>query len=144
MRAEWICPLLEVERGVGWPKLWDFVLDHGPKCIDGLKYLVRVITFPPHALTACPLSEEEDIPRDSPISHVLNTHSRNMCSSNCNELLSLLTSVTDSDSGLFNYLCSLANIFWFLFYLYFISNVFALYAILKGQCNDIIIKLHHN
>ena len=35
------------------PKLWDLALDHGPKCIDCLKNLVRVITFPPHALIDC-------------------------------------------------------------------------------------------
>ena len=28
-----------VERVVGWPKLWDLALDHGPKYINGLKKL---------------------------------------------------------------------------------------------------------
>lgn len=68
---------------------------HGPKCIDGLRNLVRVIMFSPHAMSACPLCKEEDIP-----SHVLNTHSRMFYSSN--ELLSLFSSVTNSDSALFN------------------------------------------
>ena len=65
-----IVNVVEVESAVGWPKLWDLALDHGPKCIDGLKNLVRVITFPraPHALTACPLCKEENIPRDSHLS----------------------------------------------------------------------------
>ena len=45
--------VVEVERAIGWPRLWDLALDHGPKCIDGLRNLVRVITFPPHALSAC-------------------------------------------------------------------------------------------
>ena len=54
--------IVEVERAVGWPKLWDLGLpDHGPKCIDDLRNLVRVITFPLHALSACCLCEEEDI-----------------------------------------------------------------------------------
>ena len=86
----------------------DLALDHGPKCIDGLRNLARVITFPPHALSACPLCEEEDISRDSLLSHVP-THSRSPC--NSDKLLSLLLSVPDSDSVLFNYLCSLANLF---------------------------------
>ena len=115
--------VVEVERAVGWPKLWDLALDHGPKCIDGLKNLVRVITFPPHALTACPLCKEEDIPRDSLISHVLNTHSRNYIYSS-NELLLLLTSVTDSDLDLFNFLCSLAKFsFTFIYFFKCICSV---------------------
>ena len=101
--------VVEVERAIGWPRLWDLALDHGPKCIDGLRNLVRVITFPPHALSACPLCEEEDISRDALLSHVLTTHSRSPC--NSDKLLSLLLSVADSDSVLFNYLCSLANLF---------------------------------
>ena len=56
-----------------------------------------------------PLCKEEDISRDSLLSHVLTTHSRSPC--NSDELLSLLSSVPDSDSVLFNYLCSLANLF---------------------------------
>ena len=70
------------ERQIGWPRLWDFALDHGPRCIDGLRNLVRVITFPPHALSACPLCEEENVPRDSLLSHVLNSHTRSLYSSN--------------------------------------------------------------
>ena len=68
--------VVEVERQIGWPRPWDFALDHGPRCIDGLRSLVRVITFPPHALSACPLCEEENVPRDSLLLHVLNSHTR--------------------------------------------------------------------
>ena len=101
--------VVEVERAVGLPRLWDLALDHGPKCIDGLRNLVKVITFPPHALSACPLCDEENITRDSLLSDVLTTHSRSPC--NSDKLLSLLLPVSDSDSLLFNYLCSLANLF---------------------------------
>ena len=101
--------IVEVERQIGWPRLWDFALNHGPRCIDGLRNLVRVITFPPHALSACPLCEEENVPRDSLLSHVLNSHTRSLYSSN--DLLSLFSSITNSDSILFNYLYSLANLF---------------------------------
>ena len=68
--------VVEVERAVGWPRLWDLALDHGPKCINGLRNLVRVFTFPPHALSACPLCKNENIPRDALLSHVLGMHSR--------------------------------------------------------------------
>ena len=101
--------VVEVKRQIGWPRLWDFALDHGPRCIDGLRNLVRVITFPPHALSACPLCEEENVPRDSLLSHVLNSHTRSLYSSN--DILSLFSSITNSDSILFNYLYSLTNLF---------------------------------
>ena len=84
--------VVEVETAIGWPRLWDLALDHGPKCIDGLRNLVRVSTFPPHALSGCPLCKE-DISRDSLLSHVLTTHSRSTC--NSDKLLSLLLSVPD-------------------------------------------------
>ena len=96
-----------VEQLVGL-ELWDLALDHGPKCIDGLKNLVRVITFPSHAMSACPLCEGEDFLRGSLLSHVLNTHARSPFSNS--EFLPLLLSVTDSDSILFSHLCSLANL----------------------------------
>ncbi len=57
--------VVEVERAIGWPRLWDLALDYGPKCIDGLRNLVRVITFPSHAMSTRPLCEEENIPRDA-------------------------------------------------------------------------------
>lgn len=62
--AQHVSIVVEVERAVDWPRLWDPVLDHGPKCIDGLRNVVRVITFSPHALSACPLCKEKDIPRE--------------------------------------------------------------------------------
>jgi len=105
--------VVEVEKAVGWPRLWDLALDHGPKCVNGLRNLVRVLTFPPHALSACPLCKNENIPRDALLSHVLDTHSRSRISSS--ELLPSLLSVTDSDSALFQHLCSLANLFWYIF-----------------------------
>ena len=101
--------VVEVERAVGWPRLWDLALDHGPKCVDSLRNLVRVVAFPPHASSACPLCDRDAIPRNTLLSHVLEMHSRICVGSD--ELLSLLFSVTDSDSALFKHLCSLANLF---------------------------------
>ena len=101
--------IVEVERAVGWPRLWDLALDCGPKSVDGLRNLVRIITYPSHALSACPLCEEVNISRETLLSHVLSMHSR--CHINSSELISALTSVTNSDSTLFKHLCSLANLF---------------------------------
>ena len=101
--------VVDVERAVGWPHLWDLALDYGPKCVDDLRNLVRVVVFPPHASSACPLCDRETIPRDALLSHVPKIHSRIRVGSD--ELLSLLFLVTDSNSALFKHLCSLANLF---------------------------------
>ena len=52
--------IADVERTIGWPKLWDLALDYGPRCVDELRNLVRILTFPPHAQSACRLCEELD------------------------------------------------------------------------------------
>ena len=45
--------VIEVERQIGWPRLWDFALDHGPRCIDDLRNLVRVISYLPTSCLVC-------------------------------------------------------------------------------------------
>ena len=63
--------------------------------------------------------------------HVLRVrHIMRMCIPiNSDKLLSLLLSVPDSDSVLFNYLCSLANLFWIL--------IVTLYPVCPpGLCNE--------
>ncbi len=52
--------VVEVERAFGWPRLWDLTLDNGAKCVEGLRNLVRVITFPSHAMQACPLCVRDE------------------------------------------------------------------------------------
>ena len=38
----------KIAECVGWKKLWDHALDHGPSVtIKGMNNLVRVITYPP-------------------------------------------------------------------------------------------------
>ena len=59
--------VVEIEKA-GWPRLWDLVLDHGPRCVDGLRNLVRVITYPPHAVSACPMCDIDSLPRNSLLS----------------------------------------------------------------------------
>ncbi len=48
----------EIERYVGWCRLWDQYRDHGHKAVVGLRAFVRIITYPAHtapnvALMAC-------------------------------------------------------------------------------------------
>ena len=49
-------------------------LDRGPNCIHGLRNFVRIVTYPPHATSPCPLSEDKDVPRVSLLSHVIGSH----------------------------------------------------------------------
>ena len=71
--------VVEVERAVGWPRLWDLALDHGPKCVNGLRNLVRVFTFPPHALPPVLYARTRISPE---------THSYLMCSTHTQEAIS--------------------------------------------------------
>ena len=34
----------EIAQVVSWSKLWDQALDEGPRCVNGLKALVRIVT----------------------------------------------------------------------------------------------------
>ena len=77
-------------RLVPAPRLLDLML--GAKCIEGLRNLVRVITFPPHAMQACPLCDREEISRDSLLCHVLDSHTN--CHLSSSELLQELLTVT--------------------------------------------------
>ncbi len=103
--------VVEVERAFGWLLLWDLTLDNGAKCVEGLRNLVRVITFPSHAMQACPLCVRDEISRDSLLCHVLDSHTN--CRLSSTELLQDLLSVTDADSTFFNHL-----------YMYYFTGLF--------------------
>ena len=76
----------KIESEVGWPRLWDFV--------DGLKNLVRVIAFPSHATSVCPVCDSVSVQRDHLLAHVITLHvDANFTS---DELLQELSSVSDS------------------------------------------------
>ena len=46
--------VVRIEREIGWCKLWDCGRNRGPKCIAGLRALVRILTYPVHAMNCCP------------------------------------------------------------------------------------------
>ena len=81
--------VVEVEEAIGWHKLWDLALDRGPNCIHGLRNFVRIVTYPPHATSSCPLCEDKDVPRVSLLSHVIGSHMSNICDFCHYSLLSL-------------------------------------------------------
>ena len=101
--------IVEIERTIGWPRLWDMALGHGQQCIDGLRHLARVLAYPTHAVKPCPLCDLEDLRGITLLNHVLNQHSS--LSQTEEELLSCLLSVMDTDSPFFVKVCSLSRLF---------------------------------
>ena len=53
---------------------WDLALDGGERCVDGLKNLVRVIAFPSHATSVCPVCDSVSVQRDHLLAHVITSH----------------------------------------------------------------------
>ena len=99
----------EVETVVGWSRLWDMALDHGYKCIDGVRNLVRVMVYPEHALKPCPLCAVEKFVEQSLLHHVLQKHSNTTLSGE--QLLNSLFIVSDSESLFFTFVSSLYRLF---------------------------------
>ena len=95
---------------VGWKKLWDHALDHGPSVIKGMKNLVRVITYPDHSPSKCPLCDRADLDKPTPAEHVITNHTKSD-----NSWCTLLDSLTTMDPTLFSHVlcftCILAIVF---------------------------------
>ena len=64
----------EIAKVVSWSKLWDCALDRGPRCISGLKSLVRIISYPSHATRLCPKCDANSL-ETSLLFHILMDHS---------------------------------------------------------------------
>ena len=103
--------IADVDRTIGWARLWDLILDFCPRCVNGLKNLVRVLTFPSHALSEFPICGKRNLPssRYDLMSHVLDAHITFAVSGR--ELLPTLKTASDSNSVLFKDLFSLSNLY---------------------------------
>ena len=44
----------EIAQVISWSKFWNQALNKGPRCVNGLKVLVRIITYLSHATRVCP------------------------------------------------------------------------------------------
>ena len=64
----------EIAQVISWSKLWDQALDKGPRCVNGLKELVRIITYPSHATRVCPKCDVNEL-EVSLLAHILLEHS---------------------------------------------------------------------
>ena len=63
----------EIAQVICWSKLWDLALDKGPRCVNGLKALVRIITYPSHATGVCPKCDVNEL-EVSLLAHILLEH----------------------------------------------------------------------
>ena len=45
----------KITMEIAWKKLWDQAMDHGIPIIKSTKNMVRVLAYPDHAKTKCPL-----------------------------------------------------------------------------------------
>ena len=60
----------EIAQVISWSKLWDQALEKGPRCVNGLKALVRIITYPSHATRVCPKCDVNEL-EVSLLAHIL-------------------------------------------------------------------------
>ena len=96
----------EIAQVISWSKLWDQALDKGPRCVNGLKALVRIITYPSHATRVCPKCDVNEL-EVSLLAHILLEHSNArfseldllgaLLNSNHNQVLPDSTSSVDED-----------------------------------------------
>ena len=67
--------VVRIEREIGWCKLWDCGRDRGPKCIAGLRALVRILTYPAHAMNCCPKCDVDRLGEGMTLlAHVIEKH----------------------------------------------------------------------
>ena len=96
----------KIAECVGWKKLWDHALDHGPSVIKGMKNLVRVITYPDHLPKKCPLCDAAVLDKPTLAEHVITNHTKSD-----NSWCTLLDSLTAMDPTFFSHVLCLLHVF---------------------------------
>ena len=96
----------KIAECVGWKKLWDHALDHGPSVIKGMKNLVRVITYPDHLPNKCPLCDAAVLDKPTLAEHVITNHTKSD-----NSWCTLLDSLTAMDPTFFSHVLCLLHVF---------------------------------
>ena len=100
--AEHLCKIADA---VGWKKLWDHALDHVEACITSLRNLVRIVSYPKHAISPCPLCEATEL--DVPLpAHIVGKHKNSFESWD-----TLFNSLLNLNSSCFSHLLCLFNLF---------------------------------
>ena len=102
-KASKFCHLNAIADSVGWRKLWDLALDHGPSGIHSVKNLVRIISYPNHATNKCPKCEIAELDPLSLPAHIIDEHT--------NSESALLNSLVSMDPTFFTHVLCLLNVF---------------------------------
>ena len=89
----------KIAECVGWKKLWDHTLYHGPSVIKGMKNLVRVITYPDHLPNKCPLCDAAVLDKPTLAKHVITNHTKSD-----NSWCTLLDSLTAMNPTFFSHI----------------------------------------
>ena len=100
------CHLNAIADSVGWRKLWDLALDHGPSGVKSVKNLVRIISYPNHASTKCPKYEIAELDSLSLPAHIIDEHTNSESSWG-----TLLNSLVSMDPTFFSHVLCLLNVF---------------------------------
>ena len=95
----------KIAEQVGWKKLWDLALDHGPSVIKGIKNLVRVMTYPDHATSMCPLCDITKLDQALP-EHVISKHTKSEKS-----WKNLINSLVTMDPSFYSHVLCFLNTF---------------------------------
>ena len=98
--------LTTIAELVGWRKLWDSALDHGPSCVKSLKNLVRIISYPDHATSECPKCDVAVLDLPSLPEHIIDGHTNSDSSWD-----TLINSLVRMDPSFFSHVLCLINVF---------------------------------
>ena len=69
-----------ISESVGWKELWDSALDHGPSCVESVKTLVGVISYPDHATSKCPKCDIAELDSLALPDHIILNHTNSLSS----------------------------------------------------------------
>ena len=98
--------LHHIAVSVGWKKLWDHALDHGSSVIKGMKNLVRVITYPDHATSKCPLCDMSELDQITLAEHFTDEHTKSD-----SPWTTLIDSLTTMDPSCYSHVLCFLNTF---------------------------------
>ena len=95
--------VVRIEREIGWwCRLWDCGRDRGPKCIAGLRALVRILTYPAYAMNCCLKCDVDRLGEEMTLlAHVIDLQDSLLCNYIIIFILNSLFEDNSSDFDLF-------------------------------------------
>lgn len=105
-KASKFCHLIAIAESVGWRKLWDLSLDHGPSTVKSVRNLVRIISYPNHATSKCPKCDIAELDPPSLPAHIIDKHTNSESSWD-----TLINSLVVMDPIFFTHVLCLLHVF---------------------------------